>query len=74
MLFRSDVVAGAANSDKYSSVSISYFADYPFILHVKTKEMYRRARKIFRNSGINPKVVFQAPDSPLSTSKLIFPR
>lgn len=57
-----DVVAGAANSDKYSSVSISYFADYPFILHVKTKEMYRRARRIFRNSGINPKVVSYMED------------
>lgn len=57
-----DVVAGAANNVNYSSVPISYFADYPFILHVKTKEMYRRARKIFRNSGINPKVVSYMED------------
>lgn len=52
-----DIVNGAANDDRYNSVDISFFADCPFILHVKTKEMYRRARKIFRNGGISPHVV-----------------
>jgi len=57
-----DIVKGAANDDRYSSVAVSCFGDCPFILHVKTKEMYRRARKIFRNGGINPKIVSYMED------------
>lgn len=57
-----DIVNGAANDNCYNSVDISFFADCPFILHVKTKEMYRRARKIFRNAGINPQVISYMED------------
>lgn len=57
-----DIVNGAANDNRYSSVGISFFADCPFILHVKTKEMYRRARRIFRKGGINPPIVSYMED------------
>lgn len=57
-----EIAKGAALDTRYKCVDLAYFADYPFIVHNKTKEMYRRARKMFRNAGFNPKIVAHMDD------------
>lgn len=57
-----EIAQGAANDVNYPAVSIKYFADYPFILHNRTKEMYRRARRMFTNAGISPHIVSYMDD------------
>lgn len=57
-----EIAQGAANNLDYPAVALKYFADYPFILHYKTKEMYRRARRMFTRAGISPKIVASMDD------------
>lgn len=56
------IIHGAANNPAFQAISLGFFVDYPFILHVKTKEMYRRARQLFRNAGIKPKIASYMED------------
>lgn len=57
-----DIAQGAAKNPLYKAVDFHYFADCPFIVHNKTKEMYRRARRMFKNAGFTPKIVAHMDD------------
>ena len=57
-----DIVSGKWLNDKFSAVPINFFANYPFILHKKSKDMYKRAIRMFNNKNIHPTIVGQIED------------
>lgn len=57
-----DINSGAWLEGKYKSVPINFFADYPFILHKKSKDMYKRAIHMFNNKNMRPTVLGQIED------------
>ena len=57
-----DINSGAWLEEKYKSVPINFFADYPFILHKKSKDMYKRAIHMFNNKNMRPTVLGQIED------------
>lgn len=57
-----DINSGKWLKDKYSAVPINFFSSYPFILHKKSKDMYKRAMRMFHNKNMRPEVVGQIED------------
>lgn len=57
-----DINSGKWLKDKYSAVPINFFSSYPFILHKKSKDMYKRAMRMFHNKNMRPEIVGQIED------------
>lgn len=57
-----DINSGAWLEEKYASVQLNFFADYPFILHKKSKDMYKRAIRMFNNKNMHPTIVGHIED------------
>ena len=57
-----DINSGAWLEERYKSVPINFFADYPFILHKKSKDMYKRAIHMFNNKNMRPTILGQIED------------
>lgn len=57
-----DIISGKWLNDKFSAVPINFFANYPFILHKKSKDMYKRAIRMFNNKNMHPTIVGQIED------------
>ena len=57
-----EINSGVWREEKYASVPLNYFADYPFILHKKSKDMYKRAIHMFNNKNMHPTVLAHIED------------
>lgn len=57
-----DIISGKWLDATVSAVPINFFANYPFILHKKSKDMYKRAIRIFNNKNMHPTIVGQIED------------
>lgn len=57
-----DINSGKWLKDKYSAVPLNFFGGYPFILHKKSKDMYRRAMRMFHNKNMHPEIIGQIED------------
>lgn len=57
-----DITSGKWLNEKFSAVPINFFANYPFILHKKSKDMYKRAMRMFNNKNMHPTIVGQIED------------
>ena len=57
-----EINSGAWLDAKYASVPLNFFADYPFILHKKSKDMYKRAIRMFNNKNMHPNILGHIED------------
>ncbi len=57
-----DINSGKWLEEKYPSVPINFFSSYPFILHKKSKDMYKRAIRMFNNKNMHPTILGQIED------------
>lgn len=57
-----EINSGKWLKDKYSPVPLNFFSGYPFILHKKSKDMYKRAMRMFHNKNMHPEIIGQIED------------
>ncbi len=57
-----DINSGEWLKDGFPCVPLSFFTGYPFILHKKSKDMYKRAIRMFNNKNMHPNIIGQIED------------
>ncbi len=58
----SDITSGEWLDARFPSVPLGFFSGYPFILHKKTKDMYKRSIRMFHKQNMHPRIIGQIED------------
>lgn len=57
-----NITSGKWLDSCFPGIPLSFFTGYPFILHKKSKDMYKRAIRMFNNQNMHPQIICQIED------------